>query len=154
MTTEVERKWLLDEVPSVVPLGEGTPIRQGYVARDGEVEVRIRMTGDAAELTVKAGRGLTRTEVGLDLDIGAAGALWPHTAGRRIEKVRYRVPVDVTTAEVDVYGDALSGLLTVEVEFPSETAATAFVAPSWFGREVTGDGRWSNASLAEHGLPG
>ena len=77
-------------------------------------------------------------EVERQLDADEAEALWPHTAGRRLEKRRHRVPLGDVVAEVDVYGGALDGLLVVEVEFPSEAAAAAFVAPPWFGEEVTG----------------
>jgi adenylate cyclase len=52
-----------------------------------------------------------------------------------------------------VFGGTLDGLYIVEVEFTSEDEATAFVAPQWFGREVTGDPAWTNASLARHGRP-
>jgi CYTH domain-containing protein len=104
-------------------------------------------------LTVKVGRGRSRTEVELALDPHDASQLWAHTDGRRIEKVRHRIDVGAATAELDVYGGSLAGLLVVEVEFDSEDAADAFVVPKWFGRELTGDPAWSNASLARHGRP-
>ena len=66
---------------------------------------------------MKAGRGVARTEVELDVPLAEAEALWPHTAGRRLEKVRFRVPVDGGDAEVDRYAGELAGLWTVEVEF-------------------------------------
>lgn len=153
MTTEVERKWLLDGIPPDIPLGKGAAMRQGYVALDEPVEVRVRISAGEATLTVKAGRGLTRIEVELAVDVEAAEALWQHTAGRGIEKTRHRVPVSGAVAEVDVYGGTLAGLAIVEVEFPSEAEAGEFEAPSWFGREVTGDDRWSNAALSVHGMP-
>jgi len=80
--------------------------------------------------------------------------LWPETEGRRIEKFRREIKLDQgLTAEVDSYEGGLEGLITVEVEFDSVDAAQRFVAPEWFGRDVTGDKRWSNASLARDGLP-
>jgi CYTH domain-containing protein len=107
-TSEIERKFLVDA--AIPELGHGTPIRQGYVAEEGEVEVRIRITPDAALVTIKAGRGRDRTEVELPLSIGEAEALWPHTAGRRIDKVRHRRDLgDGVVAEVDVYAGALAG---------------------------------------------
>ena len=57
------------------------------------------------------------------------------------------------TAEVDVYGDALAGLLTAEIEFGSTEASAAFAPPDWLGTEVTGDRRYANQSLALHGPP-
>ena len=113
----------------------------------------MRITEVSASLTVKVGRGRSRTEVEVDLAREEAEQLWAHTDGRRIEKVRHAVDVSGATADVDVYGGALDGLIVVEVEFTSEAAADAFVQPSWFGRELTGDKRWSNAALARDGRP-
>lgn len=154
MGTEIERKFLVAAVPSPEALGPGVRLRQGYLALDEQVEVRMRTAGDATLLTIKAGRGLTRTEVELPLDDAAARDLWPHAAPRSLEKVRHRVDLDDGhTAELDLYEGALSGLATVEVELPSEDAAGRFAPPAWFGREVTGDPGWSNADLARHGPP-
>jgi CYTH domain-containing protein len=57
------------------------------------------------------------------------------------------------TAVVDVFGGDLEGLCLVEVEFASEAGAAAFVAPDWFGEEVTGRPEWSNAPLSRFGRP-
>ena len=54
----------------------------------------------------------------------------------------------------DRYEGALEGLVTVEVEFPTEEEAARFEPPGWFGRELTGEPGWSNAALARHGRPG
>lgn len=154
MTTEIERKFLLAELPDAASLGAGEAMRQGYLVDGGDVSVRVRITDRAASLTVKAGGGLSRTEIEFDLSREQADALWPHTEGRRIVKTRYRVPLDAgLTAEVDDYADALSGLLTVEVEFATEFDAGAFTPPPWFGRDVTGEPGWSNSALARHGRP-
>lgn len=153
MSLEIERKFVVDEAPGPEILGPSLRLRQGYLAVDGEVEVRIRITEASATLTVKAGRGLSRTEVDAVVAVEEADALWSHTEGRRVEKHRHRVVVDGGVAEVDIYEGPLAGLCTVEVEFADEVAAGAFVAPSWFGRELTGQPGWSNAALARHGLP-
>jgi adenylate cyclase len=149
---EIERKWLLTAPPAAMPAA-GQHIRQGYVARDGNVEVRVRIIDATSLLTIKVGAGLARREIELEISVAEAGELWPATEGRRVEKVRYRVPAGDHVAEVDVYEGALAGLRTVEVEFASEADAISFVAPPWFGDEVTGDPRWSNASLAANGKP-
>lgn len=152
MTHEIERKFLVAHPPAL-DLSAGVALRQGYVALDGDVEVRVRIRDGDAILTVKAGSGLTRTEVEVALAAGDAEALWPHTAGRRVEKRRFAVPVGPHLADVDVYAGALAGLCTAEVEFTDETSAAAFEPPSWFTRDVTGDPAWSNAALARFGLP-
>ena len=152
MPQEIERKFLVDAMPET--LGAGVRLRQGYLAVDGDVEVRIRVDDKGARLTVKAGAGLSRTEVELPLPDEAAEDLWSHTEGRRVEKVRHRQTLEGGfVAEVDVYEGDLDGLLTVEVEFPGEAEAAAFQPPQWFGSELTGQAGWSNAALAAHGRP-
>ena len=42
----------------------------------------------------------------------------------------------------------LAGLLTAEIEFPSEAAARDFSPPPWLGEEVTGDTTYANQNLA------
>lgn len=148
---------MVSEHPPATRLGAGVHVRQGYLAEEEHVEVRVRIiTPGVATLTVKAGSGTTRTEVELPVSPEQAEALWPHTVDRRIDKMRYRVPLDGTldlVAEVDVYADALVGLSVVEVEFGSERDAAAFIPPAWFGRELTGEPAWSNAALARRGRP-
>ena len=157
MGIEIERRFVLSEPPSatvlaVDPTG-GVHIRQGYLAGEDKVEVRLRITPFEHTLTVKAGAGLARTEVNLALSPADAEELWPHTLGRRIDKVRRHIALGPFTAELDEYFDALTGLFTVEVEFDSRAAAERFAPPAWFGREVTDRGEWTNASLARQGLP-
>ena len=156
VTIEIERKFTLAEAPNAEQLGPGVHIRQGYLADEETVEVRLRITATKATLTVKAGTGMSRTEVEVAISVDEADALWPHTVGRRIDKTRHRVLLDGSdglVAEVDVYGGALAGLCVTEVEFSSESAAAAFAPPAWFGREVTGVPGWRNSALARHGRP-
>ena len=152
---EIERKFLPPAPPDRLEQYESASIAQGYVALDGDrAEVRVRLTSGRALLTIKGAGTLARVEEELELDERQFASLWPLTDGRRIEKVRYRIPLDGgLVAELDIYRGALAGLLTAEVEFSSEDAAAAFVAPEWLGHEVTGDGRYKNKRLATHGLP-
>ena len=148
---EIERRFRVRDLPA--ERGDGTPIRQGYVALDGHSTVRVRDQGGTFVLTIKGGEGRVRTEVEVELDEERFEALWALTEGRRIEKRRYELPLDGHAAELDLFGAALDGLAIVEVEFDSEDAAGAFEPPQWFGEELTGVPGWSNAALATHGRP-
>jgi len=149
---EIERKFRVRDLPA--ERGEGTRIRQGYVALDGGVSVRVRDRDGTYVLTIKGGGvSLLRTEVEVELDEERFAALWALTEGRRIEKRRHELAVAGRTAELDLYEGDLDGLATVEVEFPSEGEADGFEPPGWFGDELTGLAAWSNASLAVHGPP-
>jgi CYTH domain-containing protein len=98
---------------------------------------------------------MVRVEEEIPIEAERFAALWPLTEGRRIDKVRHYVPLDGgLEAELDVYAGALEGLLTAEIEFPSEAAAGAFFPPPWLGRDVTGDSAYANQTLALRGAPG
>ena len=150
---EIERKFVLTRTPDDLPPGD--PIEQGYlaIAPDG-VEVRIRRRAGRSTLTVKSGPAHVRVEEELDIDDRRFEALWGLTDGRRIAKTRHLVPLEGgMTAEVDVYEGPHAGLLTAEIEFASTEASAAFAPPDWLGREVTGDARYANQSLALAGVP-
>ena len=148
---EIERKWVLDAPPDGLAECEHERVEQGYVALDERAEVRVRRKGAKHTLTIKSEPGLTRVEEELAIDADRFAALWALTEGRRVVKTRHLVPLGELTAEVDVYAGDLGGLVTAEVEFPSEAAAAAFDPPAWLGREVTGDPRYANRSLAVNG---
>jgi adenylate cyclase len=152
---EIERKFLITERPPELERHPGQRIEQGYlaIAPDG-VEVRVRRRDGRATLTVKSGPGHVRTEEEMEIDERRFGSLWPLTEGRRVTKTRHEIPLDgVAVAEVDVYDGAHDGLITAEIEFISVEASEGFQAPPWLGREVTGDKRYANQSLALDGRP-
>jgi CYTH domain-containing protein len=150
---EIERKFLVRDRPPGLERHPRRRIRQGYLAVDGDTEVRLRSLDDERFLTVKHGGGRSRIEEEIPIDERAWQALWPATAGRRVEKVRYAVPHEGLTVEVDVYDGPLDGLVTAEVEFEDERAADAFAPLAWMGREVTGEPAWKNRELARRGRP-
>lgn len=151
--TEIERKFLLDELPGALAFAKRKAILQGYLALDGDTEVRVRRTPSGATLTIKHGGGEVRVEEELALDERRADALWELTAGRRLQKARREMRVDGVLVEVDEYSGALDGLIVAEVEFDDEDASRAWTAPAWFGREVTGEAAYANRSLSVDGLP-
>jgi CYTH domain-containing protein len=154
MSIEIERKFLVTSLPHEMEGTGGHPIRQGYVIiSDDDVELRIRQKRTQYFQTIKMGKGLSRTEIEISLSPEQFDRLWPYTAGRRVSKTRFTMPVGGHTAELDRFDGDLAGLVMVEVEFPSESAARAFVPPEWFGEEVTEDRRYKNKHLAVHGIP-
>jgi adenylate cyclase len=151
---EIERRFLVDDVPSGTAVESDERLEQGYLAIDGAAVVRVRRSERGWVLCIKGGSGLVRTEVERDLDVAEGEQLWELTLGRRIGKLRQRIRLDHgLVAELDTFDIDLDGLQIVEVEFDSEAAAAAFVPPAWFGRELTDDPRWSNVALATTGRP-
>jgi CYTH domain-containing protein len=152
---EIERKFVVAELPAELDEHPAERIEQGYlaIAPDG-VEVRVRRRGGHATLTVKSGPGHVRTEEEIAIDERRFESLWPLTDGRRVTKTRHEIPLQAElTAELDVYDGAHDGLVTAEIEFGSVEASERFSPPGWLGREVTGDSRYANQTLALDGRP-
>lgn len=152
---EIERKYLVDNLPPEVNLDAGAKYRQGYLVIDDEraLTVRLRREGDVYRLAIKKGRGEVRTEVELPMSASQFDALWNEAEAISLEKTRYVLPIGALNAEVDVFEGRLEGLVMVEVEFESAAAAQAFSPPDWFGKDVTDDPRYLNQNLARHGRP-
>lgn len=153
---EVERKWLIPGAPPPEALdAPAERIDQGYLTIGaGGAETRLRRRAGEFILTVKSGTGLVRNELSVQLSAEQFEALWPATLGARVEKTRHLIPgPDGTEIELDVFDGDLTGLIVAEVEFPDAERATSFVAPDWFGADVTDDARFKNHQLAVHGRP-
>lgn len=149
---ERERRYLVERIPDTLP--EPDALEQGYLTTT-PVSVRVRRIGDTRHvLTIKGGSGRNRTEIERDLDADEFAALWALATELRIAKRRHRIDIgNGLTAELDLFDGELAGKRLVEVEFDDDHTADAFAPPDWFGREVTDDGRYTNASLARHGWP-
>ena len=146
---EIERKFLIKELPPGLHRFQSYPIAQGYLANEtGGRHVRIRKRGKSASLTFKVGRSTHREEREIKLSPQQFAALWPATAGRRLRKARYYIPWKGLTIEIDIYRGINKGLIVAEVEFENQTDCRRFKAPTWFGPEVTGVKRYSNVRLA------
>jgi adenylate cyclase len=150
---EIERKFLVSDLPEGLEGCRSEDVEQGYLAAGGESEVRLRRIGESVLLTVKRGSGGQRLEEEIEITESQYRALWPLSEGQRVTKRRIYVPVDDLVAEVDIYSNDLDGLVTAEVEFSSRDRSRAFEPPGWFGSEVTGDPRFLNRALAYNGLP-
>jgi adenylate cyclase len=146
---EIERKFLVKRLPVELKRARNYPILQGYLASEpGGRHVRLRKKGRRESLTFKVGRGNAREEREIKLTPKQFAALWPGTIGRRLRKLRYDLPWKGFLIEIDIYRGKNQGLIVAEVEFPDHVARRTFKPPNWFGREVTGEKRYSNIRLA------
>ncbi len=148
---EIERKFLVNSLPA---LGEykGKLVKQGYISTDPVI--RIRKMDNLYTLTVKSKGHLVRREFELDLTPEQFDDLWKKVNNVHVSKTRYFIPLDAKhVAELDIYYEDLQELVTVEVEFQSTRDAEKFIAPDWFGTDVTHDSRYKNNHLALYGMP-
>jgi len=154
MPHEIERKFLVKELPADLENSPHNEIIQGYlIITDNDIEVRIRKKGDKYFETVKAGSGLVRKESEKEIPKEAFWDHWPLTERKRVEKVRYEILYNSKLIELDIYSGELQGLVVAEVEFDSEEDSGHFTPPDWFGEEVTHDERYKNKNLALRGKP-
>jgi CYTH domain-containing protein len=96
------------------------------------------------------GSSMSRHEFEYEVPLADALELLKLASGNTISKTRYEVPRGGHVWEVDVYGGTLDGLVVAEVEMKGEDEKPEL--PSWLGRELTGDRRFSNQALAEGSL--
>ncbi|MET3792960.1 CYTH domain-containing protein [Aquamicrobium terrae] len=154
MAKEVERKFLVRDKSWQEQAQSRIAILQFYLAITAERSVRVRISnGGEARLTLKFGSDLSaRDEFEYDIPLDDAKEMQAFALGTTIVKARYNVPHDGYLYEVDVFAGALDGLVVAELETPDRVADGAL--PEWLGPEITGDIRYSNASLALNGFPG
>ncbi len=113
--------------------------------------LRIRQKGDKYEITKKTplveGDASTQTEQTIPLDSAEFGFL---TQGGKIKivKDRYNVIINGYPAEVDVFREALEGLVLIDFEFATVDEKTAFVAPEVCLADVTQENFLAGGLLA------
>ena len=144
---EIERKYLVKELPSNLDSCSSKKIAQGYLCTSPVV--RVRRSNDDYYLTYKGSGLMVREEYNLPLSKESYEHLVSKIDGRLIKKTRYLIPLDGgLTAELDIFENDLAPLRLVEVEFDSVEAANSFVAPDWFGEDVTESGKYHNSYLS------
>jgi CYTH domain-containing protein len=149
---EIERKFLVQSLPPGWKPVSGSQIRQGYFPlRSRDTEIRIRQKGTQHFITIKAGRPGVRLEEEIRITKRCFESLWPLVREACVLKTRYTIRYSGRTIELDTYKGRHQGLITAEVEFPSKREGQAFEPPKWFGREITGNRRYINESLARRG---
>ena len=145
---EIERKYLIEQLPENLSSYDCRIIEQGYLCT--APVVGIRRDNDKYELTYKSKGLMAREEYNMPLTEESYEHLLSKVDGRVIRKKRYMLPLDeVLTIELDVFEGDLAPLILAEVEFPSEEMAMDFVPPEWFGEDVTFSTKYHNSNLSQ-----
>jgi CYTH domain-containing protein len=148
---EIERKFLVRDLPGELSPYKKTEITQAYISTDPTIRIRKSETDGGAEftLTVKGEGDLERAEFELAINGRQYEKLLQKAEFPPLDKTRYVIPLGGGLfAEADIYKGSLAPLMTVEVEFDDADAAKGFTPPAWFGEDVTFDRRYKNSSLA------
>lgn len=150
MFQEIERKFLVvGDFKSKA--FQATEIKQGYLCRDKNMTVRVRIKGDKGYLTIKGKReGISRFEWEKEIAVDEALALLDLAEGGLIEKTRHLVKnTDGKHVwEVDEFRGDNEGLIMAEIELTDENEP--FDKPDWIGKEVSDDQRYYNSQLLKN----
>ena len=149
MGREIERKFLLADESWRPAVSRSMRMRQGYLANNERVSVRIRICGEEARLNVKsAGLAAARDEFEYPVPSGEAEFLLDVLAERPlIDKTRHIVTHEGFVWEIDEFHADNDGLVVAEIELDS--LDQAFPRPAWLGSEVTHLLRYYNVSLVK-----
>lgn len=153
MAKEIERKFLVGNDAWLPAVESSIAIVQFYLAISAERSIRLRISdGRSARLTLKFGSDLVeRDEFEYKVPLAEAEEMMDFAIGTVIRKTRHHVRHGGYLYEVDVFAGGLDGLIVAELETPDSVPDEKL--PAWLGREVTGELRYSNASLALNGFP-
>ncbi len=156
---EIERKFLVKKLPNNLKNYKSKEISQGYIS-DINPTIRIRKQNDQHILTIKSVANVAKNkqhlineEIEFEISKDKFENLSTKVDNNFIEKTRYFIELSDHIAELDIYHNDLSPLVTVEVEFKNEASALDFKPPEWFGIDVTKDIRYKNFYLSQNGIP-
>jgi CYTH domain-containing protein len=158
MALEIERKWLINRIPNGIQDGFSiNEIRQAYVLNKAHTVLRVRsirehqdgeMFNEYGVITVKGPSDVENAprEYEMEIPIDLANNL---ISGCNVVllKRRHNIPYGEHLIELDIFEGKLNGLIVAEVEFSGLDDRDSFVAPDWFGLEVTGMHTYANSNL-------
>jgi CYTH domain-containing protein len=145
MGVEIERKFLV--VGHEWQTDSGVMYCQGYLNRDRNRTVRVRIAGAKAYLTIKGSpEGLARAEFEYEIPVDDAVQMLKLCDGPLVEKIRHKINHHGMVWEVDEFLGANLGLVVAEIEL--DAPDQEFARPDWLGEEVSSDLRYFNSNLA------
>ena len=145
---EIERKYLIHNLPVNLDQYECRQIEQGYLNTDPVV--RIRKSDDKYTLSYIGSGLMCREEYNLPLNAEAFAHLKEKIDGILIQKKRYLIPLtEKLTIELDVFEGELAPLQLAEVEYQTKKQAEDFIPPAWFGEDVTFSSKYHNSTLSK-----
>lgn len=144
---EIERKFLIKEIPFNLSGYNKKEIEQAYLCT--KPVVRIRKSDKEYYLTYKGKGKIAREEYNLPLTEEAYLHLLKKADGNILTKTRYEIPTDDNLIiELDIFSGKFEGLILAEVEFETLEQANAYIPPAWFGRDVSITGEFQNNKLS------
>jgi len=148
MALEIERRFRLSSDAWRVSVARSTRITQGYLAITESSVIRVRVRDAQGYVTIKSrDGGIAREEFEYAIPLEDARSILNLCGHRILEKIRHEVTYAGYCWEIDEYLEPFEDLLIAEVELQSEGDDPP--RPPWIGDEITHDGSFSNAALAQ-----
>jgi len=149
MAVEIERKFLLSSDEWRKEVEQSLEMKQGYLSRDAQSSVRVRICKGRADINVKSTRdGIYRLEYEYAIPLEDAEEMLKLVAHRPIiHKTRHIIHHGRHCWEIDEFHGENDGLIVAEVELKNREEP--FDAPHWLGREISTDARYYNSNLSK-----
>lgn len=137
---EIELTFLAKRIPNGLFDCESKEIIDVYIPKSDEhPKLRIRKNGERFEITKKKpvdDDPSVQEEETVRLTEEEFNSLRT-VDGKEVRKIRYYYPYDGRTAEIDVFQDALKGLVLVDFEFDNVEEKDSFFTPDFCLTDVT-----------------
>jgi len=138
---ELEKTYLAKKLPDNLKDCKFKEIIDVYIPKDSEhPKLRLRKNGDKFEMTKKepinegdASRQEEQTIKLTKIEFDALNKL----EGKRVHKLRYYFDYNGRTAEIDVFQDAIKGLVLVDFEFETIDEKNKFEMPDFCLADIT-----------------
>ncbi|MDA9129049.1 hypothetical protein N9J72_01060 [Candidatus Gracilibacteria bacterium] len=136
MKTEIERKFLVAELPDLQAL-EKISYERYFLFCNEQSEIRIQKKGEKYEFERKLKYSeLSAEKQKFEISKPEFFKLKEGSIGEIIRE-SYVISTNPEISLKIYYGD-LEGFQRIEVEFENAQKAESFKAPKWFGKEITG----------------
>ena len=146
MSNEIEKKYLV--ISNDWEEESSHTIIQGYISKDKNRVVRIRIFDDAAFITIKGiSIGIERAEYEYAIPLEDGYDLLKLCHLPILEKKRSIVLFDNKKWEIDEFMGENEGLVVAEIEL--ESIGENYALPPWLGKEVSNDPRYFNSNLID-----
>ena len=146
MAVEIEKKFLVNSHEYRNMASACHTIVQGYLSKEPERTVRIRIKDDKGFITVKGKTiGCKRLEIDYPIPLDDAKDMLKLCLSPILEKKRYIVNYCGYKWEIDEFEGYLAPLVIAEVELPDESLPLQL--PAFIGEEVTGNPKYYNSNL-------
>jgi CYTH domain-containing protein len=149
--TEIEKKYIVNELPNELNLITSTYISQTYLAI-GEEEIRVRKLEDengnvnkSFTMTIKKGTGLEREEHEFFINERTYDQLLDGKSIKPLVKTRGTIDYEGLIYEVDLYKDF--DFIIAEIEFNTLEDVNNYIPPYWLSLDVTEDKSYKNQNL-------